>query len=226
MFHAGRLMLVFIIIFSFDLFSTARSQDAEPVYVIAYLEVDPAALEEVEKLLRQYRAGSQRESGNLQFEVLQRIHRPSHFSFFEAWQNGAAQAVHASSENTESFHSLLKPYLTSSYDERKHLGLTVMGNPSLGTIFVVTHIDIIPPRREEGVVFVEEMVKFSRADDGNVRFNALVQSNRTNHLTLVEEWQDEESWEAHVVSQQMREMRRDLLLTSGALYDERLFRQL
>ena len=81
-------------------------------------------------------------------------------------------------------------------------------------------------RCEAAFLVVEEMFEFSRADDGNVRFNALVQSNRTNHLTLVEEWQDEESWEAHVVSQQMREMRRNLLPTSGALYDERLFRRL
>ena len=95
-----------------------------------------------------------------------------------------------------------------------------------GQIFVVTHIDIVPSRKDEGLAFVEGMAKSSRADPGNIGFYALVQSNRGNHVTLVEEWQDEESWQAHVVSSHMRIARRNLLPTSGALYDERLFEQL
>jgi len=224
--YAGRFVMALTIIFSLGLWVEAHPQEGEFVYIVAYLEVDPTSVEEVAELLKRYRSSTRDASGNLRSEILQRINRPGHFSFVEEWQDEASFNTHSSSEYTQALHSALVPHLTSSYDERRHFGLTVTRNATAGEIFVVTHVDIVPSRKDEGLTFVEAMVRSSHADPGNIGFYALVQSNRGNHVTLVEEWQDEESWQAHVVSPHMRITRRNLLPTSGALYDERLFRRL
>ena len=224
--YAGRFVVALTVIFSLGLWSAANTQEGEFVYVVAYLEVDPTSTEEATELLRQYRSSTRDAFGNLRSDILQRINRPGHFSFVEEWQDEASFVTHSSSEYTQALHVALAPYLTGPYDERRHFGLEVARHAATGEIFVVTHIDIIPSRKDEGLAFVEEMAKSSRADPGNIGFYALVQSNRGNHVTLVEEWQDEESWQAHVVSSHMRTTRRNLLPTSGALYDERLFRRL
>ena len=224
--YAGRFVMALTVIFSLGLWLEAHSQEGEFVYVVAYLEVDPTSAEEVAELLKRYRSSTRDASGNFRSEILQRINRPGHFSFVEEWQDEASFVAHSSSDYTQALHSALTPHLTSPYDERRHFGLEVARGAAAGEIFVVTHIDIVPSRKDEGLAFVEGMAKSSRADPGNIGFYALVQSNRGNHVTLVEEWQDEESWQAHVVSSHMRIARRNLLPTSGALYDERLFEQL
>ena len=224
--YAGRFLVALTVIFSLGLWSAAYTQEGEFVYVVAYLEVDPTSMEEAAELLRQYRFSTRGVSGNLQSEILQRINRPSHFSFVETWQDEASFVAHSSSEYTQALHSALAPHLTSPYDERKHFGLAVTRNAAAGEIFVVTHIDIVPSRKDEGLAFVEAMAKSSHTDPGNVGFYALIQSNRGNHVALVEEWRDEESWQAHVASSHMRSTRQNLLPISGALYDERLFKRL
>ncbi len=224
--YTGRFAMALTVIFSLGLWSVAHTQEEEFVYIVAYLEVDPTSVEEVAELLKRHRSSTRDASGNLRSEILQRINRPGHFSFVEEWQDEASFDAHSSSEYTQALHLALLPHLTSSYDERRHFGLAVTRNAAAGEIFVVTHIDIIPPRKDEGLALVQAMVKSSHADHGNIGFYALIQSNRGNHVTVVEEWQDEESWQAHVISPHMRITRQNLLPTSGALYDERLFKRL
>ena len=224
--YAGRFVMALTIIFSLGLWVEAHPQEGEFVYIVAYLEVDPTSVEEVAELLKRYRSSTRDASGNLRSEILQRINRPGHFSFVEEWQDEASFNTHSSSEYTQALHSALAPHLTSPYDERKHFGLAVTRNAAAGEIFVVTHIDIVPSRKDEGLAFVEAMAKSSHTDPGNVGFYALIQSNRGNHVALVEEWRDEESWQAHVASSHMRSTRQNLLPISGALYDERLFKRL
>ena len=92
--YAGRFVMALTIIFSLGLWLEAHSQEGEFVYVVAYLEVDPTSVEEVAELLKRYRSNTQDASGNLRSEILQRINRPSHFSFIEEWQDEASFDTH------------------------------------------------------------------------------------------------------------------------------------
>jgi hypothetical protein len=64
-------------------------------------------------------------------------------------------------------------------------------------VYVVTHVDIIPteqfpPCKRQvsdsgpcGIGLVEKLVTDSRKHAGNIRFDALTQANRPNHMTVV-----------------------------------------
>ena len=50
-------------------------------------------------------------------------------------------------------------------------------NPGRGTIFVVTHVDVPPPRKDECVALLKALVEASRNEAGVGRFEVYQQAN-------------------------------------------------
>jgi quinol monooxygenase YgiN len=88
----------------------------------------------------------------------------------------------------------------------------------------VTHVDVIPPQRENGTAITRQLAEDSRKDNGNLRFEAVVQVNRQNHFTVIELWRDRKAAEAHSMAPLTRAFREKLAPGSGALYDERFYK--
>ena len=112
-------------------------------------------------------------------------------------------------------------------DERVHTALSVASvgpAPARGAIYVVTHVDVIPPRKDDGVAAVKQLAEESRRHDGNLRFEVGQQINRPNHFTVVEIWKDVSVLEAHSMAPATRRFRDALAPATGALYDERKYR--
>ena len=209
--------------------ATAADSPA-PAYIVTYIEVLPTAANQAVGLIRQLGAASRKENGNLRFEVLQRIHQPSHFAILEAWSDEAAQAAHAAAAHTKEFRAKLLPLLRAPYDERPHTALSVgamsagPADGAKGAIYAVTHVDVIPKAKDQGVEMVKQLAESGRKGRDNVRFEALTQSSRPNHMTVVEIWKDQNAADAHSVAEYTKRFRDGLLPISGSLYDERLFR--
>jgi quinol monooxygenase YgiN len=207
---------------------TARAQDA--AYVVSYFETTPAAQNEAAALARAFGETSRKDEGNLRFDVLQRIGQPNHFSIIEAWKDPTAQAAHAAATHTKQFREKLQPLLRSPYDERPHAALNVgavqIAGATRDTIYVVTHVDFVPPEKDNGVAMVKTLTNASRKDDGNLRFEGLQQMSRPNHLTLVEAWKDPKSLDNHGVTTHMKLFREKLSPVSGSLFDERLYKSI
>jgi len=81
----------------------------------------------------------------------------------------------------------------------------------------------VPTKRDEGVAETRKLAEASRGTAGNLRFDALVQASRPNHLTLVEAWTDAPAQAAHSATSPTRSFRTALGPMGGALYDERLY---
>ncbi len=89
-------------------------------------------------------------------------------------------------------------------------------------IFVVTHVDIVPPNTAEGTKLVQQYVTDSRKDKGFVRIEAGAQISRVNHISIVEVWQNQKAFDEHVSSAHTKEFRRQIDPMLGSPYDERL----
>jgi len=98
--------------------------------------------------------------------------------------------------------------------------------PGGNAVYVVTHVDVIPPRKEDGLAAVKQLGEDSRVGSGNLRFEVVQQISRPNHFTVVEIWKDARAVEAHSMATTTRQFRDKLGPMSGALYDERLFKAL
>ncbi len=228
-----------------------------PFFIVTYIEVAPGQADKAADLIRKHRAASREQAGNIRFEALRGTGRTNHFALLEAWKDRAARDAHAKSPETVAFRKALQPLLYSPYDERPHAPMAAEpGKPAgPGAVYVVTHVDIIPteqvpPCKRQvnengpcGLALVEKLVMDSRKHPGNVRFEALTQANRPNHMTVVEVWENAKAQEAHTVNTDTRNFRDQLSGVapgsgvaadplfvinplSGSLYDEQLYRSI
>lgn len=202
------------------------AQGAAPLYVVTYIEVRPAAKTDAAMLLKNHRDATRRDGGNLRSEVVQHATRPGQFVLLTAWKDQKAYEAHAEAASTRQFRDKLQGLRNSPADDRLHNALSV-GNldgprPARG-VYVVTHVDVIPPRKDDAVGLLKNLGDASRRDDGNVRYEIVQQTNRPNHFTVIEIWNSPEAFDAHGGAAHVREFRDKLAPMSGALYDERLY---
>jgi quinol monooxygenase YgiN len=209
---------------------TASAHAADTAFhTVTYVEVVAPSAAGAATLLRQYRDASSKDEGNLRFEVLQRIDRPGQFTVVAAWRDDKAFEAHRAGAAARQLREGLQPLLASPNDERSHTGLSIGAVPvasAAGAIYAVTHVDVIPPRKDDGVALLRRLAEDSRKDAGSLRFDVLQQTNRPNHFTVVEVWQDPSALDAHESAAHTRRFREQLAPMSGALYDQRLYRLL
>jgi len=205
---------------------TGPGHAADHAYVVSYMEAVPAAANQAVDMLRRLAEQSRKDPGSVRFEVLQRIGYPDQFVVLEVWEDVKAQEAHGAAAHTQSFREKIKPLLRAPYDERPHIPLSI-GSAAAGTrgaIYAVTHVDVVPKARDEGTEAVRQLSLASRKGPGNVRFDSLTQTNRPNHMTLVEVWKDQPSVSTHSAADYTKQFRDKLGPVTGALFDERFYR--
>ena len=156
-----------------------------------------------------------------------RLGQPHQFVILEAWTDQAAFEAHVKSANTVQTRERLHAIRNAPLDERVHTGVSVgplTPGPGGDAGYVVTHVDVIPPRKDDGLAALQVLGDAARAEPGNLRFEVVQQTNRPNHFTVVEIWKDAKAAEAHSMTEATRRFRDALGPMSGALYDERFFK--
>lgn len=199
------------------------------VYVATYIEVMPTAAASGAALLKQYRDASAKEDGNLRADALQETDRPNRFVIVEAWRDKAALDAHAQSAGTAKFREQLTPIADAPYDERITNVLYATqgkGERRSDAIFVVTHVDVIPPGKDDCIAALKAMSTDTANDSGNISYQVLQQANRANHFTVVEAWTDRNALDDHAQAAHTRAFRQKLSPIAGALYDERIYKAL
>ena len=201
---------------------------AAAVCIVAYVEVAPASAEPALACIAAYGESCRAATGCNGVTPLQRLNYPHHFAILEVWQDDEAQKIHAAAPATTEFHAALDRLLIAPHDQRRHEMLSVAAGAdgNRDSVYAVTHVDLVPPCKDEGIELIGHMAVLSREEAGNMRFEAWAQSNRGNHITLVEAWQDETAQAEHTLATHVQIFRNSLLPLSGSLYDERLYREI
>ena len=200
---------------------------AAPIHVATYVEVASASDKDGAKLLKQYRDATRKENGNMRAEVAQEIGRGNRFVVLEIWKDQAAFEAHGKSAGTGTFRDKLKAIQDAPYDERVHNSLNVGPNDPVTAkraVFVASHVDVPPPRKDELIAALNPLADASRKGDGNVRFEVVQQTSRPNHFTVIEAWKDHKAYDARGSAAPQRQFRDKLGPMLGALYDERIYR--
>jgi quinol monooxygenase YgiN len=198
----------------------------DTVYVATYVEVMPNAVAPASVLLRRYRDASRAEAGNLRFDVLAEIARPNRFVIVEAWSDKTALSAHTQSAGTVQFREQLAAIQDAPPDVRIDNALYVEQGTSekaAAAVYVVTHIDVIPPGTEACLAALKAMSVDTPKDPGNLEYDVLQQADHANHFTVVEGWTDRAAADSHAMAAHTRAFREELIPIRGALYDERLY---
>ncbi len=92
----------------------------------------------------------------------------------------------------------------------------------VGSLYVTTFIDVLPDYTAMTTTLIQQYFAASKHDTGLVRFEALRQDGRENHMTLIEVWKTKEDFVKHEGEFDTKMFREKLLPYLGAPYDERL----
>src|SRR5215471_8530567 len=237
-----RVLLLGLVVMALGVIGGASAQTPAPappataapivgnIYVVAYVEVMPTSKDDAASVLRRYRDAAQKEGGNLRGEVIQRIDQPNQFVILEIWKDQAAFEAHGKGANATDMREKIAGIRNAPTDERVHTALSIgpidVPGGVRGRIYVATHVDVIPPRKDDGVAALKRLAEDSRPAAGNLRFEVVQQVNRPNHFTVIEIWRDAKAVEGHSMAAPTREFRDKLAPMTGALYDERTYRAL
>jgi quinol monooxygenase YgiN len=221
-------LVLAIAILTAALAELARAEDGA-VYIAAYIEVTPNAVDPAAALLGRYRDASRKEDGNLRFDVLHEIARPARFAILEVWKDKAALEGYEKAESTLHFRDKLKPIQAAPPDERVDKAVDRGAGERkrrIGAVFVLTHIDVLPQYKDDCLSWLRTMSIDIKKDYGNIDYEVLQQENRANHFTVAEEWASRKALDAHAMAAHTRAFRERLSPMAGALYDERFYNEL
>jgi quinol monooxygenase YgiN len=91
-----------------------------------------------------------------------------------------------------------------------------------GAIYVIVHIDVMNARIDEAEALIRQHAADSEKDPGVVRFEAIQETGRRNHFTVVEVWKDQAAHEAHEAAAYTRQYREKIQPMLGGPLDSRL----
>lgn len=199
------------------------------IFIVTYVEAMPDMVAPATALLMRYQNASSHEDGNVRTEALQELERPNRFAIVESWRDKAALDAHEQSAATTEFRDKLMAFQAAPYDERINNALyaehSKNENPA-GALYVVTHVDVIPPGKDDCMAALKAMSFDTATDPGNVRYEVLQQANRGNHFAVLEVWANRKALDGHAVAAHTRAFRAKLVPIAGALYDERIYKAL
>jgi quinol monooxygenase YgiN len=197
-----------------------------PVYVVTYFDVAPPAAAQSADLARYYADMSRKEAGNVAYQLLAEIGRRNRLAILETWRDKQAYEADGAAASRSEFGSKLQPLLISGTGARVLSGFSVAApsaRPGRQSIYVLTHVDVPPPQKDQAVELLEALSTAARKDHGNLWFDVLQQNDRPNHFTLFEGWRNRKSFDASIAAAHTKEFRQKLNPLEGALYDERLY---
>ena len=89
-------------------------------------------------------------------------------------------------------------------------------------LFVITHIDIVPPRVDEGTALLAEQARAMQAHPGVVNCQLLRQVLKKNHFEFLTVWESQQAYEDHLAEAATRAFRDRLHPLLGSPIDDRL----
>lgn len=201
--------------------------DGAPHYVVTIVETGAPDAAKAGAMLQSLAIGSRQEAGNAGYAVLHERGHPGRFAILETWRDKAALDRHE--QAAKAAENKLQPLLVAPSDRRLCAGIDVadaQGDADAAGLYVVTHVDVVPPKKDEAIALLNDLAAASRKEAGVHRFDVWQQISRPNHSYVVELWRDDAARDAHAMADHTRAYRAKLLPLEGSLYDERVYEPL
>ena len=83
-------------------------------------------------------------------------------------------------------------------------------------------MDVTPDPKIAGML--KDLAEKSRLEEGNVRFDVLAHTMRSNHFEVIETWQNQKALDNHAAAAHTRKYRDDVQPALGSPLDERIYK--
>jgi len=201
---------------------SAIAQDTT-FYSVSYIEVKPGSRTQAVAMLKQYRDITHRDDNNIRLEVFEQADRTGHFLLVETWKTAAA--FDAKAPARKQLADVTDAIRTSGWDTRPYKTLSVASGTAEATnrsVYVISHVDVAPDPKVAAMLTT--LAQASRLEDGNIRFDVLLHTMRSNHFEVIETWKSEKALENHANAAHTKKYRDDLQAALGSPLDERVYK--
>ena len=197
------------------------------IYGVTALDVAPGAASQGVALLKQYRDGALKQSGNMGVTLLQEVDWPNRFIIFDAWKDQAAYDANEQAAHAAQLRDKLKALGGAPYDRRDYHVISVgSAQPAAGSdiVYMQLHLDVFPPGIEPTLAAARAVAEAARKGEGNLRYD-VVKSVKAplSHTTLLAAWQNRKAFEAYENSAYARQFRDAVGPLLGSPFDDRLY---
>ena len=192
-------------------------------YSVSYIEVKPSSRAVAIGTLKQYRDTVRRDPNNIRLELFEQADRPAHFVIVETWKT--PMAFDAKAPQRKQVEDLMDSMRISGWDTRPYKTLTVASGTAEATsksVYVISHVDVAPDPKIAGLLTA--LATASRLEDGNIRFDVLLHTMRSNHFEVIETWQSQKALDNHAAAVHTKKYRDDLQASLGSPLDERVYK--
>jgi quinol monooxygenase YgiN len=193
-------------------------------YSVAYIEVRSSARATAIQALKLYKESIRANTASLRTELFEQADRPGHLLLVETWQSQAAFDSGTAMFRKRLMDSI-EPLRVSGWDQRPYKTLSVASGAAEATgrsVFVISHVDVTPDPKIAGML--KDLAEKSRLEEGNVRFDVLAHTMRSNHFEVIETWQNQKALENHAAAAHTRQYRDDVQPALGSPLDERIYK--
>lgn len=204
------------------LFATRALAEDTTFYSVSYIEVKPSARTQALALLKGYRESTRRDSSNIRLELFEQADRAGHFCIVETWRDAAA--FDAKAGMRKQLADQMEAMRTSGWDTRPYKTLSVASGPEATSksVYVITHVDVAPDPKVAAMLTT--LATASRLEEGNIRFDVLLHTMRSNHFEVIETWQSQRALENHANAAATKKYRDDIQASLGSPLDERIYK--
>jgi quinol monooxygenase YgiN len=229
--RTGRLLPVTLLGIAATLTTAPAQTGPDAVYAVTYLDVSTDWTLQGSGLIKQFRDASRRQSGNLEFTVLQESERPNRFVIVEGWKDQAAFDAHAKSAEASHFDFVLEAIRNSPPNQhvlRAFATGAARPEPGSGAIHMVEHVDFQPPSAAAAQPAVKALAEASQKEAGALRYDIFQEPPpHANHYSVVAVWASRAAYDAHEEAAATRAFRAATVMPARAnLYDQRLYKVL
>jgi quinol monooxygenase YgiN len=191
---------------------------------VAYIEVKPSGRGAAVLALKQYKDALRINTASLRTELFEQVDRPGHLLLVETWESQAA-FDNGTPALRKRLTDAIEPIRVSGWDLRPYKTLSVASGaaePTGRSVFVISHVDVTPDPKIAGML--KALAEKSRLEDGNVRFDVLAHTMRSNHFEVIETWQNQKALDNHAAAAHTRQYRDEVQPALGSPLDERIYK--
>jgi quinol monooxygenase YgiN len=193
-------------------------------YSVAYIEVKPSGRATAILALKQYKDALRINTASLRTELFEQVDRPGHLLLVETWESQAA-FDNGTPALRKRLTDAIEPIRVSGWDVRPYKTLSVASGaaePTGRSVFVISHVDVTPDPKIAGML--KTLAEKSRLEEGNVRFDVLAHTMRSNHFEVIETWQNQKALDNHAAAAHTRQYRDEVQPALGSPLDERIYK--
>jgi quinol monooxygenase YgiN len=217
-------MTRFLLLLSIALLPIRAFAQDTTFYSVAYIEVKPSGRATAVLALKQYKDALRINTASLRTELFEQVDRPGHLLLVETWESQAA-FDNGTPALRKRLTDAIEPIRVSGWDLRPYKTLSVASGAAVPTgrsVFVISHVDVTPDPKIAGML--KALAEKSRLEEGNVRFDVLAHTMRSNHFEVIETWQNQKALDNHAAAAHTRQYRDEVQPALGSPLDERIYK--